>query len=107
MQELSRPSTPNTVMYDDDLLKNMKSPRPTTGNSLAAPSPALYKSPVQDRAEDVRSVGGGRIWTIDGMDTDNMDMDEDEETRILLEKEFDDYYEDHVHKSGMSPMSSL
>ena len=27
-------------------------------------------------------------------------IDEDEETRILLEKEFDDYYEDHVHKSA-------
>jgi hypothetical protein len=31
---------------------------------------------------------------------DNISMDEDEETRILLEKEFDDYYEDHVHKSA-------
>ena len=29
-----------------------------------------------------------------------MSLDEDEETRILLEKEFDDYYEDHVHKSA-------
>ena len=26
--------------------------------------------------------------------------EEDEETRILLEKEFDDYYEDQVHKSA-------
>ena len=30
----------------------------------------------------------------------NCPIDEDEETRILLEKEFDDYYEDHVHKSA-------
>ena len=30
----------------------------------------------------------------------NYPIDEDEETRILLEKEFDDYYEDHVHKSA-------
>ena len=28
------------------------------------------------------------------------EIDEDEETRILLEKEFDDFYEDQVHKSA-------
>ena len=57
-----------------------------------------------DRAEDVQSVGG-RIWTIDGHDEknpeDTMSLTEDDETRILLEKEFDDYYEDHVHKSAV------
>ena len=30
-----------------------------------------------------------------------MSLTEDDETRILLEKEFDDYYEDHVHKSAV------
>ena len=48
-------------------------------------------------------MGGGRIWTIEGREDpekDLMSLDEDEETRILLEKEFDDYYEDHVHKSA-------
>ena len=48
---------------------------------------------------------GGRIWTIDGNDDknpeDSMSLTEDDETRILLEKEFDDYYEDHVHKSAV------
>ena len=49
-------------------------------------------------------MGGGRIWTIEGREDpekDLMSLDEDEETRILLEKEFDDYYEDHVHKSAV------
>ena len=30
-----------------------------------------------------------------------MSLTEDDETRILLEKEFDDYYEDHVHKAAV------
>ena len=33
-------------------------------------------------------------------DDEEVEMDEDEETRILLEKEFDDFYEDQVHKSA-------
>ena len=47
---------------------------------------------------------GGKIWTIDGYNdnpgAETLSIDEDEETRILLEKEFDDYYEEHVHKSA-------
>ena len=105
--DIVRPSTPNTVLYDEDLLRRSNKKmsagaRPASGNSLAPP-PALYKGPDK-AAEDVQSVGG-RIWTIEGRegsdpDRDTMSYDEDEETRILLEKEFDDYYEDHVHKSA-------
>jgi len=77
-------------------------PRPPSGNSLAPP-PSNYKSPYPDKAEDVHSVGG-KIWTIDGYNdnpgAETLSIDEDEETRILLEKEFDDYYEEHVHKSA-------
>lgn len=109
MDDSTRPSTPNTVIYDDELSWQKQKmygagtkPRPPSGNSLAPPAPSSYKSPGPDRAEDAHSVGG-RIWTIDGYNDnppDTMSIDEDEETRILLEKEFDDYYEDHVHKSA-------
>ena len=34
------------------------------------------------------------VWMI------GVDELDDEETRILLEKEFDDFYEDQVHKSA-------
>ena len=47
---------------------------------------------------------GGKIWTIDGYNdnpgAETLSIDEDEETRILLEKEFDDYYENRTHKSA-------
>ena len=67
--------------------------------------------------------GTGKIWTVEGDDElerqqDNMymgDMDtegdtdmqdeaglSEEDTKILLEKEFDDYYEDRAHKSAGS-----
>merc|ERR1712141_781449 len=104
MDDRFRPSTPNTVMYNEDIKPKMSQGfRPSSGNSLAPPAPT-YKSPSPDRAEDVQSVGG-RIWTIDGHDDeknpeDTMSLTEDDETRILLEKEFDDYYEDHVHKAA-------
>jgi len=103
MDDSVRPSTPNTVMYNEEIKPKMSQGfRPPSGNSLAPPAPT-YKSPCPDRAEDVQSVGG-RIWTIDGNDDknpeDSMSLTEDDETRILLEKEFDDYYEDHVHKSA-------
>ena len=50
MNNSTRPSTPNTVMYDEDLKPNRKMsagmgyPRPPSGNSLAPP-PSTYKSP--------------------------------------------------------------
>ena len=101
---MERPVSPNTVIYDDELIppKMFMSSRPNSGHSLAPPPPT-YKSPMPDKSEDAHSVGGGRIWTIEGREDpekDVMSFDEDEETRILLEKEFDDYYEDHVHKSA-------
>ena len=40
------------------------------------------------------------IWYIVfSPDEDEDELDEDEETRILLEKEFDDFYEDQVLKN--------
>lgn len=105
-----RPSTPNTVIYEDDLTATSKkktimgtNSRPNSGNSLAPPPPPQYTSPSPDRAIDAPAVGAGRIWTVEGEQNnaaDNVSLDEDEETRILLEKEFDDFYEDHVHKSA-------
>ena len=64
--------------------------------------------------------GTGKIWTVEGDEAleknndNNMynDADDDiptgdggeglseEDTKILLEKEFDDYYEDRAHKSA-------
>ena len=63
--------------------------------------------------------GTGKIWTVEGdealeknMNTTNMYDDaadtprtleeglSEEDTKILLEKEFDDYYEDRAHKSA-------
>jgi hypothetical protein len=62
----------------------------------------MYYTP--DKATSVNEVGGGKIWTVedDKEDDDLTGVDEldDEETRILLEKEFDDFYEDQVHKSA-------
>ncbi len=100
-----RASTPNTVMYynEDDLqhLGKKANSRPGTGNLGPPPAPN-YRSPLPDRSEDVHSVGG-RIWTIQ----DSQDEDEDDytiitqdEEKILLEKEFDDYYEERVYKSA-------
>ena len=71
--------------------------------------------------ETVSRPGTGKIWTVEGDDElerqqDKMymgDMDtegepdmqgeaglSEEDTKILLEKEFDDYYEDRAHKSA-------
>jgi len=106
----------NTVntSYSDKLAKRInsgqssaKSWRLSTENS----QPALYDIP--DRAESVNSVGAG-IWTVEGHDPhekpppedgdeEALDdwYDEDEERRKkLFEKEFDDYYEENVHKSA-------
>ena len=67
---MERPSTPNTVIYDNELIEKKISSmhsRPTSGRSLALPPPPMsYKSPLPDKSEDAHSVGGGRIWTIEG-----------------------------------------
>merc|ERR1712010_66849 len=60
--------------------------------------------------------GTGKIWTVEGDEKLDEKMEEgdlkslspstnseglsEEEEKILLEKEFDDYYEDRVHKSA-------
>jgi len=110
--------TPNNTRedYDNTLAKrvnsghSVKSWRLSTAETLA-PQPALYNIP--DRAESVKSVGAG-IWTVEGHDPyekpppeegddEPLDdwYDEDEEGRKkLFEKEFDDYYEENVHKSA-------
>lgn len=115
---LERPSTPNTVMYEDDYnpglrKKSLIMSRPATGQSLKAP--ATYHGPMSatDRGEDAQSVGGAggqqpqpRIWTIendyddDPERADATSMISFDEEKILLEKEFDDYYEERVHKSA-------
>merc|ERR1719472_794036 len=62
------------------------------------------------------SVSTGKIWTVEGDEKLDEKMEEgnlnslspstnteglsEEEEKILLEKEFDDYYEDRVHKSA-------
>jgi len=80
-QSPQRPTTPNTVMYDDE------AGPPKSAGSLRArqppPGPPTYLTPRDKAADD-----------------EEVEMDEDEETRILLEKEFDDFYEDQVHKSA-------
>ena len=52
MDDSTRPSTPNTVIYDDELSWQKQKmygagtkPRPPSGNSLAPPAPSSYKSP--------------------------------------------------------------
>lgn len=58
--------------------------------------------------------GTGNIWTVEGDEALEKQSGEDveslgpggegglseEDTKILLEKEFDDYYEDRAHKSA-------
>jgi len=101
-----RPTTPNTVMYDGaddstDIHTALAKKRPMSRTS--PPPPPMYYTP--DGAKSVNDVGGGKIWTVEDEDDDDEKMTgidelDDEETRILLEKEFDDFYEDQVHKSA-------
>eukprot|EP00095_Tigriopus_kingsejongensis_P003812 maker-scaffold278_size225338-snap-gene-0.13 protein:Tk03812 transcript:maker-scaffold278_size225338-snap-gene-0.13-mRNA-1 annotation:"gustatory receptor 43a-like" len=108
-----RPSTPNMVLYDEEALANVPvkstvidsgraSSRPGTTNSLAPPPPMQYHPP-----DTTKEVGAPSIWTIEGEKELNYDDDldnglvlEEDDTKILLEKEFDDFYEDQVHKSA-------
>ena len=66
----------------------------------------VYNAPTE-KAKNVEDLGGGSIWTVEGekaepmslMDDEEAGLDEDD-TKILLEKEFDDFFEDNVHKSA-------
>ena len=87
MDPVPRPTTPNTVMYEDegpnDLAKQLKlasssrpgtGARPSTTDTLKLPpGPATYASPRDHVAAEVSSVGGGKIWTVDA-DFDNDSM---------------------------------
>ena len=73
MNNSTRPSTPNTVMYDEDLKPNRKMsagmgyPRPPSGNSLAPP-PSTYKSPYPGMPCTKKSIStqfkSNRVLTI-------------------------------------------
>ncbi len=121
-----RPSTPNTVLYNDaeeykvniktTMIDGKTSSRPGTGSSLAPPPAILYKPP----ADTAVNVGGGLgaaggVWTVEGDNglsdhmgdhldpgdsTDLERLGSEDDTQILLEKEFEDFYEDSVHKSA-------
>ncbi len=45
-------------------------------------------------------MGAGKIWTVEGVsssgDGDNASLDEEDTKLLLLEKEFEDFYEDQV-----------
>lgn len=82
--------------------------RPISAGLLGlAAKPPIYRSPieqVQDKAEDVQSVGG-KIWTIQDDEFSIQEGEEiidinDEDEKILLEREFDDFYEDKVHRTA-------
>lgn len=112
-----RPSTPNMVLYDEDLANGVEvtntmiggktGSRPGTTGSLAPPPPMQYHSPPDSMLKDTGTAGTAPgIWTIEG-EKDPLDEDPDQainfdedDTKILLEKEFDDFYEDHAHKSA-------
>ena len=45
-------------------------------------------------------VGAGKIWTVEGVsssgDGDNTSLEDEDSKLLLLEKEFEDFYEDQV-----------
>ena len=66
-----RPTTPNTVMYDEE------SPPPRSAGSVRSavsalhppPGPPTYLTPKDHAAGEVTSLGGGAkttIWTVEG-----------------------------------------
>ena len=65
-QSPQRPTTPNTVMYDDE------AGPPKSAGSLRArqppPGPPTYLTPRDKAAGEVVSLGGGKptIWTVEG-----------------------------------------
>ena len=48
--------------------------------------------------ESAQPVGAGKIWTIEGVhgDGETASLDEEDTKLLLLEKEFEDFYEDQV-----------
>lgn len=79
-----RPSTPNMVLYDEDLANGVEvtntmiggktGSRPGTTGSLAPPPPMQYHSPPDSMLKDTGTAGTAPgIWTIEG-----------EKVRILL-----------------------
>ena len=66
VQSPQRPTTPNTVMYDDE------AGPPKSAGSLRArqppPGPPTYLTPRDKAAGEVASLGGGKptIWTVEG-----------------------------------------
>ena len=61
----------------------------------------LYKINSFFPAEAGSPVGAGKIWTVEGVsssngDGDNASIDEEDTKLLLLEKEFEDFYEDQV-----------
>ncbi len=124
-----RPSTPNMVMYDDEeeeagkakvnnTVLSTGTSRPGTASSKLSPPPPpmMYKTPP-DTAVAAPAAGGASVWTVEGDKSDPLDEDDEEDgedggegdsdddeerdtTIELLDKEFDDFYEDNVHKSA-------
>ena len=120
-----RPSTPNMAMYDDEDDGGGKNPPPKLINTVLGssettsrpgtgkipPDAVIYKPPISndDISLEASLVGGAGmgVWTIEGDQAKNLDLDQDsnsmfdeDDTKILLDKEFDDPYEDRVHKSA-------
>lgn len=98
------------VMYDDDDPIGAKTiSRPNTSGRNGPPPPVAY-APPPDTMGDAPEVGAGTsVWTVEGdkekaLGEDGEDLsdneDGDDSTKILLEKEFDDFYEDQVHKAA-------
>jgi len=82
---------PNSVNYEDEGLKPdlEAGGRPLTGQSYAE-----WSKENQENEDGPASLTPSLALSTQ---TDSLS---DEDTKILLEKEFDDYYEDRVHKSA-------
>lgn len=83
---------PNAVPYEDDDAEkgaaiNGANSRPGTGKIWTVEGDEALQDPNQEDSQDTASIDTG-----DGLS--------EADTKILLEKEFDDYYEDRVHKSA-------
>jgi hypothetical protein len=50
------------------------------------------------KPDSASPVGAGKIWTIEGVhgDAETASLDEEDTKLLLLEKEFEDFYEDQV-----------
>jgi len=87
MEEITDIETPNSVVYEDegDEARDVGGSRPQTG---------LWNTKGDEELEGPTSLSPSvsTAGTSEGLS--------EEDTRILLEKEFDDYYEDRIHKSA-------